>query len=195
MEFVGRGRYHPRFENWLLGWENGETPINIWLGVSVEDQQRADERISELLKIPAKVKFLSVEPLLGPIDLGHSFPCGYYCDSGERFGDPWYGHHDHSFWTPGRKPEVDWVIVGGESGPKARPCNIEWIRSIVGQCKAASVPCFVKQLGSNPQFEAEGTRGEGPMNCIAHFKHKKGGDPSEWPEDLRVREFPNCIPV
>lgn len=140
-------------------WTAGRNiPRNVWIGASVEDQKRADERIPELLKIPAAVRFLSVEPLLGPVDLSTS-------EKGDVMAP------------------VDWVIVGGESGPGARPCNVEWIRDIVRQCKAAGVPCFVKQLGSNPIMEP------GPITWPC--EHPKGGEPDEWPEDLRVREFPN----
>ena len=78
---------------------------------------------------------------------------------------------------------IDWVIVGGESGPNARPCNLAWIRSIVEQCKAAGVSVFVKQLGANVFDPAS-------SNNPKNLKDKKGGDISEWPEDLRVREFP-----
>ena len=77
---------------------------------------------------------------------------------------------------------IDWVIVGGESGPKARPCNVEWIRSIVRQCADAAVPCFVKQLGSNSVHFAD--------NKHHPTRDPKGGDPAEWPADLRVREWP-----
>jgi len=87
-----------------------------------------------------------------------------------------------------RASEINLVIVGGESGPGARPCNVEWIRSIVGQCKAADVPVFVKQLGSNIVTQH-------PMDRDALLKirlaNRKGGDPAEWPEDLRVREMPS----
>lgn len=75
---------------------------------------------------------------------------------------------------------MNWVIVGGESGAGARPCDVTWIRSIVKQCKAAKVPVFVKQLGSLPH-----THGEAP-----YIQDSKGGDINEWPEDLRIREFP-----
>ena len=74
-------------------------------------------------------------------------------------------------------PKVDWVIVGGESGPKARPCNLDWIRSIVAQCKAAGVRCFVKQWGSY-------------LANLYDLKDKKGGDDSELPLEFGVREMP-----
>lgn len=112
-------------------------PDNVWLGVSVENQQMADQRIPILLSIPTKIHFLSIEPMLGPIDLGRSFPCGYYCDES-------IGHVDHPFWSH-VKTGIDWIIVGGESGFNHRKLEIEWMRSIVDQCKDAGVACYVKQ--------------------------------------------------
>jgi protein gp37 len=79
---------------------------------------------------------------------------------------------------------IHWVIVGGESGPGARPCNVDWIRSIVRQCEAYDVPVFVKQLGANPE------RGAGLTTGPVKLKDRKGGDWNEWPEDLRIRQFP-----
>jgi len=116
---------------------------NVWLGTSVEDQRRADERIPHLLRCPAAVRFLSAEPLLGAIDLGRACSCGYYCDES-------VGHVDHPFWTPGHATPIHWVIAGGESGPGSRPCELEWLRSIRDQCAAAGVPFFLKQLGGHP---------------------------------------------
>jgi protein gp37 len=131
---------------------------NVWLGVSVENQQYADERIPLLLQTPAALRFISAEPLLGPLDLQPAV----------------------------RYAPIDWVIVGGESGPGARPFDLAWARSIVQQCQAAGVACFVKQVGAKPVFE--GT----PVGVFEGYDYEdpKGGDPSEWPEDLRVREFP-----
>ncbi len=149
---------------------------NVWLGVSVEDQATAEARIPILLQTPAALRFLSVEPLLDRVTLDTWLdPCGYYCDHGEQYPE---GHR------PDRSP-IDWVIVGGESGPRARPCDVDWVRSIVAQCSNARVPVFVKQLGSNPDFGADELRRDaGP------FFDRHGGGPAEWPEDLRVREFP-----
>jgi protein gp37 len=157
---------------------------NVWLGTSVEDQQRADARIPHLLKCPAAVRFLSVEPLLGAVSIGEIKSEGV-CYA------PLEGYLDDD-------PRIHWVIVGGESGPGARPCNVEWIRNIVGQCKAAGVPVFVKQLGADPVEPVLGMEATRQVNQPfmgsgwAHLKldDPKGGDPSEWPEDLRVREFP-----
>lgn len=144
---------------------------NVWLGTSVEDQEAADERIPHLLKCPAAVRFLSCEPLLGPVDLTAYFGGTYVGLPGDNV------HPNYNFG-------IEWVIAGGESGLGARPCDVAWVRSIVEQCKAASVPVFVKQLGSNAVLKV--TPGVEMFSC----KDRKGGDPSEWPEDLRVREFP-----
>ena len=145
---------------------------NVWLGVSVEDQAAADDRIPELLDTPAAVRSLSCEPLLEPVDL-----------------EPWLRRVATSGpgWrmTGGSAMAIadivlDWVIVGGESGPGARPCNVEWVRGIAGQCRAAGTPVFVKQLGGKAVGLPEG-----------RLRHRKGADPAEWPEDLRVREYPS----
>jgi protein gp37 len=156
---------------------------NVWLGASVENQPCADERIPHLLKCPAAVRFLSVEPLLGAVDLGL-----VEIDSALE--------QRHA----GVNGRIDWVIVGGESGSlsKIRACEVGWIRSIVTQCKDAGVPCFVKQLGSKPMLgdvsEPHGwpTSG-GPVDWETgriYLKDRKGGDPAEWQVDLQVREWP-----
>ena len=152
---------------------------NVWMGVSVENQKAADDRIPLLLQTPAAVRFLSCEPLLESVSL-QLIPDGKNCiGCGDGDHQLFECHHVLSNF-PG------WVIAGGESGPKARPCDVNWLRSIVAQCKAAKVPCFVKQLGSKPQGLWV-SRGE---NLAVTGK---GGDPSEWPEDLRVREFPSDV--
>lgn len=98
---------------------------------------------------------------------------------------------------------LDWGVVGGESGPRARPCNVDWIRSIIGQFKAADRPVFCKQLGAVPidgslpivavdSFArgADWMAGGGAVDRLLKLTSRKGGDPAEWPEDLRVREMP-----
>jgi len=145
---------------------------NVWLGASVEDQANYDARIGHLLRTPAAVRFLSCEPLLGPIDM--------------RMGGaslPDYSAHDPL-------PRLDWAIVGGESGHGARPFNIAWARSIVGQCRAARVSVFVKQLGATAFDGFYSDEDTESMPCEVHLKDRKGGDPAEWPDDLRIREFP-----
>lgn len=132
---------------------------NCWLGTSIAVQEDVDRNWPLLADCRdlARVLFLSIEPLVGPVDLS---------------------------WMR-NKMKPDWVIVGGESGPKARPCNAAWwIRDIVEQCQQALVPCFVKQLGSHTVWNDSG--------FVTHMilNDKKGGDPDEWPGYLRVREFP-----
>lgn len=151
---------------------------NIQLGVSVEDQATADERIPWLLKTPAAVRFVSYEPALGTVDF----------DSETRDGLHALGCGDSDHRHRAECAGLDWIIVGGESGPGARPFDIQWARNTVAQCKAAGVACFVKQLGTHPY---PGSLGSGRMPEMA-LKDRKGGDWNEWPEDLRVREFPDC---
>ena len=142
-------------------------PANWWLGVSVENQATADERIPWLLKTPAAVRWVSYEPALGPVDFqGH----------GRAWLQSWTDNKD---WSA-----LDWIVVGGESGPCARPFDLAWARNTIAQCRAAGVPCFVKQIGTRPFEQTEAAEFQWKP------KDRKGGDMSEWPEDLRVREYP-----
>jgi len=138
---------------------------NVWLGSSIENRA-ALARLDHLRATPAALRFLSLEPLLE--DLGEIDLTG-----------------------------IGWVIVGGESGPGARPCDLAWIRSIVRQCREAQVPCFVKQLGAAAMDPPNGLAGhslrvpdEAAPLVSQRLRDRKGGDPAEWPEDLRVREMP-----
>ena len=250
---------------------------NVHLGVSVEDQATADERIPLLLQCPAAVRFASYEPALGPVDFigwGPDTPTGPAADTPDRWADyvwpewvpteqraqiesfwleawgrgprAWLRDHVHQHvpatgtrrrwsvdkngWAATSKRNVgdiegrylhcwnnvgrvitddgrvlmtsggsgtawlwrhedgrrlNWIIVGGESGPSARPFDVAWARSTVAQCKAAGTKCFVKQLGRFP-VEYFADRVPAPMR----LNDKAGADPSEWPEDLRVQEFP-----
>jgi protein gp37 len=136
---------------------------NVWVGVSVEDQQRANERIPLLRQTPAAIRWMSVEPLLERVEL-------------DLLG-------------------IDWVVVGGESGPRARQCHRQWIQDIVQQCRRANVAGFVKQLGGaycDPENAIGGAqtprvREYGPIRKLAD---PKGANMDEWPPELRVREFP-----
>lgn len=167
------------------GYEAQEVPWplpNVWLGTSIEQQPQA-KRVWDLFKCPAAVRFVSIEPMIGPVDL----------DAVEALYAAWID----------RKPTMgiylDWVIVGGESGANARACDVEWIRKIVKQCRVSKTPVFVKQLGAlvgeaapaQTQRWPDGTQVSPFEDGVRYWlKNKKGGNPSEWPEDLRVREFP-----
>lgn len=184
---------------------------NVWCGCSVCDQPDADASVPVLLQTPAAIRFISYEPALGPVDftrirsecLGriHALRGWYSYEPGVRI--------DHT--------RLNWIISGGESGPKARPFDVRYARQTIRQCKAAGVACFVKQLGgfvidrndagfdgcdekSWPEhiesedrvdFEPYGyvDEAQGSLARI-RLRDKKGGDWTEWPEDLRVREFP-----
>lgn len=142
------------------GVEDRPWPLpNVWLGVSVEDQKRADERIPHLLETPAAIRFLSCEPLLGPVDL--------------RMGDAsdlWDGHPDTTVpklvESDRRRERLHWVIVGSESGNRARDMAIEWAGKLRDQCARVGVSFFTKQIAT-PEGRAAGDR--------------KGGDPRHWP--------------
>lgn len=124
---------------WLWDWlKHRKPPANVWIGTTVEDQQRADERIPLLLSIPAKVRFLSCEPLLGPLDLRAQGWLATVYQSG--------GREEPVEYDLGRGG-IDWVICGGESGPGARPMHPDWARSLRNQCKDAVVAFFFKQWG------------------------------------------------
>lgn len=164
---------------------------NVHLGVSVEDQATADVRIPLLLQTPAAVRFVSVEPMLGPVDIDQMWIPLWWRPSPSTALASGMVTPDMPAWTRIGGAALDWVIVGGESGPNARPCEVGWIRSIVEQCRAAMVPCFVKQLGARP-YDLAGDHmcpnGDVPVGCYLDITDRKGSDPAEWPADLRVRE-------
>lgn len=173
-----------------------EVLSNVWLGVSVEDQKRADERIPILLQTPATVRFVSAEPLLGGVDIRRylwpacwHWAAGYDSPESAMAAGAWAERRPQALVSAHRE-FVRWVIVGGESGPKARPMHLDWARSVVEQCRDAGVPCFVKQLGRNPIYEREVGTAKGGCPMPLDLKDAKGGDMDEWPADLRVREYP-----
>ena len=143
---------------------------NVWLGTSVENQKYADERIPALLRFPAKVHFLSCEPLLEKIDIsseacfgtGQCLECGGVGEvAGDYFADDGISQCEDCNGTGSNKEKVvDWVICGGESGPHARPMHPDWARSLRDQCQAAGVPFLFKQWGEwFPTFANAGTPG------------------------------------
>jgi protein gp37 len=196
-------RYAERIDTYVAEAFSKVWGRRVWLGTSVENQAAADERIPHLLRAPAAARFLSCEPLLGPVDLRPKAPDAY-AHLGRFYHS---GTFDPTGMGPAADrvlncfPKIDWVIVGGESGPGARLCNVEWVRSIVAQCRDAGVSVFVKQLGANVVDECEDCTPEAtgwpaensPINWdtgSVSLRDKKGGDSSEWPKSLRVREFP-----
>lgn len=152
----------------------GDGYPNVWIGVSVENQEYADLRIPILLNVPAHVRFLSCEPLLGDINISQSVRLWKFQNSGSFESD--YEHLLH------------WVIIGGESGHGKHPedksvkyqyreSKLEWISSITQQCREAGVPVFVKQLGTHLSKEMK-------------LADKTGSDIDEFPDELKFQEFP-----
>ncbi|MGO4700237.1 phage Gp37/Gp68 family protein [Dyella sp. 2RAB6] len=169
-------------------WRNGNAPANVWLGATVANQGEADRDIPKLLEVPAAVRWLSCEPLLGSVDLAEicdgaahrEIPREYWTDVDnddsppaigidaltglrwQRFGD-WYEYGSH----------LDWVVVGGESGPAARAMHPEWARSLRDQCAAAGVPFFFKQWGEwAPALSGMWFH---PMQDMPHFSARAAG--------------------
>jgi protein gp37 len=168
---------------WIYNWGMGTPPQNVWIGTTVENQEYADRRIPELLKIPARVRFLSVEPMLGPVDLSWWLEPWEYCGNcGGSFsfqlGRPdlcpgclrpncmatGFGlmRQDEFVQAQGYvdvpdNSGISWVICGGESGPGARPLHPDWARSLRDQCQVAGVPFFFKQWGEWASNTSMGT--------------------------------------
>lgn len=147
--------------SWLTAW-----PPNVWAGATTEDEKRAEVRLSHLLEVPARVRFASYEPALESVDFWAFLK-----------GDM----RDQSLAALGAAPlpGLDWIIVGGESGPDARPFNPTWAKDTIAACRRAGIAPFVKQMGSNV-LDLSGTK----------LRDRAGADPAEWPEELRVQEFP-----
>jgi len=176
-ELLPRLRFDPAgegkvfFANRAIGLSLTYLLKNLWLGVTCENQATADKRIPQLLQIPAAVRFVSVEPMLGPVDLeyvkDYTKPnrfCKYeriYALLGERSV---LGHRI-------TEEKLDWVIIGCETGPGRRPCKLEWVRDLIKRCDAAKVPVFIKALLIN---------GKVCKNI------------EQWPPDLQRREYPRC---
>lgn len=131
---------------WIEGWLGGNPPANVWLGATVVNQAEADRDVPKLLQVPARVRFLSIEPMLGPVDLtAHLWGRAAPCDRCTWDADCECGYAQRREVTD--EPAIGWIIAGGESGPHARPMHPDWIRSLRDQCAAAGVPFLFKQHG------------------------------------------------
>lgn len=153
---------------WNAPWHQWPWP-NVWLGTTIENRREGARRAWELASVPAVVRFWSCEPLLEDLGDGTSL-----------------GLRDTA--VDGR-PAVSWVIAGGESGPKARPLALSWLRNFRDQCADANVSFFVKQLGARPRIEIPPQ--PGTLETTWPLYDRAGADMVEWPEDLRVQEFPD----
>lgn len=167
---------------------------NLWFGVSAEDQKTFDSRVEVMLEgVPAAVRWVSVEPMLGQIKAGE-FLKEVEADeypTGDGFLD--------DFQVVKNRAAVDWIVCGGESGPGARPFDVHHARALKEECAEAGVPFFLKQVGKIPRtwvdesgrFDAESEFNTADGLYYYRLADEKGGDPAEWPEDMRVREYPN----
>lgn len=127
---------------------------NVWIGVSVENQEMAEQRIPPLLQIPAAKRFVSCEPLLGPVSL-HAIHDAIWRDTNE---DDYYDSlRGDLFWDDGEEgigggPKLDWVICGAETGPRKRPMNLDWARNLRDQCKTSGTPFFFKKDSAGERY-------------------------------------------
>lgn len=175
-------------DNWEIrdGYQSTHAPPkvwplpNVWLGVSCEDQQTANERIPLLLQTPAAVRWVSAEPLLGPIDLSAWLQSPY--PQPATYGDGYY-----SPWGEGMairnaqwKPGLHWLVVGGESGHGARPMHPDWARDLRNQCRAAEVPFFFKQWGGWAPTTADKIRGKHTDNGLYVLPNGRYGNQGDW---------------
>ena len=160
---------------------------NVHLYVSVENQYWADHRIPLLLQTPAAVRGVSYEPALKAVDFRKWLSCWCPCHlvqptaQDEATGMKGWDvpcSMCGKLYDQNIRQGLDHIIMGGESGPKARPIDIEWVRSTIAQCKAADVPVFIKQMGS--------------VWAKEHGSKSKGENMETWPEDLRIRKYPNA---
>ena len=173
---------------------------NVWLGVSVENQEIAQRRMPLLLRCPAAVRWISYEPALGSVELD-------LVDGAMRCPTCGYTRHDvecqedHDLCS-GPGPALDWVVCGGETGWDASVCKLHWIRDMVEQCLDAGVPIFVKQIGANA-WESVRTA-DRSATTVEHrlapypTADRNGADPQNWPDDIRIREWPvqaHCRPA
>lgn len=148
---------------------------NIWVGVSAETQATLEERVPILLRLPVGLRWVCVEPLLEAVELR-----GYLGRQAPAL--PPESARCEGCVPPRRRTPIDWVVVGGEGGPRARACHVGWIRDVVAACRRRGVPVFVRQLGA-AACEATGAEPLAP-------EARKVGHPEHWPVDLQVQEFP-----
>lgn len=170
-------------EGWQSMWGQGKWPDHVLLGATICNQEEADRDITKLLKIPARVRFISVEPMLGPVDIRRWLPHDYIDSEGRDYraqedscaicGVKTNALH----WTSAARSGIDWVIVGGESGPNARPMHGSWAYDLHDQCEAAGVPFLFKQWG---EWVNAGARAFG--TAAGEVRHIRS-DGTFWNED------------
>lgn len=173
----------------LNEWPVGNPPPHVWLGTTVENQATADERIPRLLKVPARIRFLSCEPLLGPVDLRYIRTYSYGTTSRETnvlTGQSMVYMNDGGGIESSPRDHIDWIICGGESGPKARPMHPEWARSLRDQAQAAGTPFMFKQWGEwlpGHQYDAEHRKSDPEIESSRFDMREWDGEEWDTPAD------------
>src|SRR5574342_215959 len=140
----------------------GDGYPNVWLGVTAEDQEHANERLDILETLPAMTRFASYEPALELVDFSRWLEIAKLVDTNETVRSGW-------------RPPIDWIIIGGESGGKARRFDPAWALMVIEQCKTAGIAVFMKQMGE-------------PWAKVNRASQRHGANPSEWPPEFRVQE-------
>lgn len=176
-------RFDVNLTEWLSHWLEGEPPANVWLGTSVENQEVAHARVNALIDVPAQIRFLSCEPLLGPLDLTKIFDFENEISVNALEGRYRTSPRDEDGAPCGR---IHWVIAGGESGHSARPMHPYWVESLRDQCQAAGVPFLFKQWGEwEPQRIIPGKKA---AVVLPDGRHRFEGTP-EWETPV---DWPRC---
>lgn len=165
---------------WLSDWLCGKPPKNVWVGTTIGHPDRLDQ-ITALRAVPAVVHFISIEPLISELSFISDTEIGVL--------------NALAGLAPGEvsevgSPRIAWAILGGESGAGARPMHLDWMRSLMAECRDAGTAVFVKQLGANVYTLPEGSGGDDGVTQRVRLIDRSGSDMAEWPPDLRVREFP-----
>jgi protein gp37 len=179
---------HPQRYAEVLPWGTGEPWPHVWGGATVEDQARAYLRVPHLLRARFALRWLSMEPLLEAVEVWPFVSPQRGCEGTHRGTGsaecPRELHHHHDDRC---LPCIDLLVIGGESGRDARPCDLRWVRDLVRQGRTAGAPVYVKQLGHRPYVSPQH---KGATGYELRLRHPAGEDQAEWPADLRVRELP-----
>ena len=157
---------------------------HIWFGASVEDQETADDRIPQLLRLPVAVRWICVEPMLAPVDLSPWL--GLTTSAAGAGGE---SRCQHCRWdNAGARPAsaaIHWLVVGGESGPRARACHVNWIADTLRECRKAGIAAFVRHLGSAAHWDHAGE------TCLMPKSSRKIGSVAHWPAPLQMQAYPD----
>ena len=173
--------------SWCEAREVDSLPSNIWMGVTAENNARFQERVPILREIPVGIRWVSCEPLLGEIDFTKAFTDSCFICSGMgqvgSLGTKCFNCKGSGRTVSDREEDrIEWVVLGGESGPKARTCQMQWMESAIAQVQDFDSRVFVKQLGADPMYYGNSLNRGGANKNI-----------EQWPHQLRIRQFPEPL--